>query len=341
MPSRHSGSSHSSSRSSFSSSSSRSSFSSGPSSHSTSSHSSWSNSFSSSRNSNSRNRRNSYNASYNNFRVISRPRYNQPYYNWLWYWTRPRPTIYYCVNHNYTYHPEDWTFGDKKYYAGYYDENGTYYKKKPFIEKKSGRIYTKCPNCETVKDYAYMDFEELEDCPNCGTRMQILNDDDDIFIKEEEYETIWDKVVKVLIYILLGALICGVLYLPYRMLKKFSNAIFTAPQSSVVVEKPKIGSVIYLKKSGNNYRLTTSNSFDKVLEKDLDDNFYDNATGLYLYYSEQFGVWQYWYEPISGNFGDYGWLEHDPDGWWIEVDKDNWIKVPSNFDTSNLWYIEQ
>ena len=348
MPSRHSGSSHSSSsRSSFSSSS-RSSFSSSrPSSHSSSSHSSWS-SGSSWMSNNYRNNRQTYTKPRNNFRVVYRPRYNQPWgYYSFFNWYRPRPTIYYCVNHNYTYYPESWTSGSKTYEAGYYDENGNHYEEKPFIEKEVNKIYTKCPNCGNVKDYNYMDFYELENCPMCGTRMNIINDDDDIFIREEEYETTWDKVKRVLFYICLGILIFGIIYLPFRIVKNAlntTNSFSTQQTTNYNQQQVKIGNTIYLRRVSSGYKLVnSSDSYDKKLVKDSDDNYYDETTGLYLYYSKEYDVWQYWYEPISGNFGDYGWMEYDIDEkqWYIEVDSNNWIVVPSNFDTSDLYWIAQ
>lgn len=357
MPSRHSGSSHS-SGSSFrsSSSSSRSSFSSSswsrPSSHSGSSHSSLSGSYNSNRNSRHLSERTTINNYYSGPRVIVRPRMYQPigYYNpWgLTSWFRPRPTIYYCVNHNYTYYPESWTSGGTTYKSGYYDENGKHYDEKPFIEKQPNRIYTKCPNCGYVKDYDYMKFEELENCPKCGTRMNIINDDDDIFIRSESYDEetpIWEYILKVISYIVIGAFIC---LLPFMLLRSCSRIISTANEYTVTTQEQNNISqfnanskVLYLRKSGSNYTIVnSSNDADKVLYKDADDNFFDEETGLYLYYAKEYDVWQYWYEPISSNFGDYGWMEHDSDGWWIEVDHDNWINVPSNYSTSELWYIK-
>ena len=344
MPSRHSGSSRSSfssSRSSFS--SSRSSFS-RPSSHSSSSHSSLSSGwFTSNRDYSSRNNR----TRYNNFNIVYRPRYNQPWgYYSFFNWYRPRPTIYYCVNHNYTYYPESWTSNGTEYKSGYYDENGKYYKEKPFIEKKVGKIYTKCPNCDYVKDYDYMDFYELENCPTCGTRMNIINDDDDIFIKEEYYEeeSLISKIFKWIGYFFLGVAVIMLLLLPLKLFKSLSQNTST-PTIVYNNNNSLIGKTVYLQRDGyNSYKLVNSNyadnEIDKILTRDSDDNYYDAETGLYLYYSKDYNVWQYWYEPISGNFGDYGWMEHDQEGWWIEADYNNWIKVPSNFDTSNLWYVK-
>ena len=51
-------------------------------------------------------------------------------------------------------------------------------------------------------------------------------------------------------------------------------------------------------------------------------------------------VWQYWYEGISSDYGDYGWMEHDDDGWYIEKDHGEWIKLPDKYGTDGLWYIE-
>ena len=51
-------------------------------------------------------------------------------------------------------------------------------------------------------------------------------------------------------------------------------------------------------------------------------------------------VWQYWYEGISSDFDESGWMEHDADGWYIEAYKGDWIALPTQYDTSGLWYID-
>ena len=351
MPSRHSSSSHSSSSrssSSFSSSSSsRSSFSSSsfsrPSSHSSSSHTGYSSS-NSYKTSNNNRRYNNYNNNYyynNGFRRTYRQRYNQPvgYGSWLFWNRRPRPITYYCVNHNYIYYPTSWTSNGRTYQAGYYDETGKYYEKKPFSEKEAGKIYTQCPKCGYVASYDYMDFNELENCPTCGTKMQIA-DDEDIFISQEETKSgnsFWKVFGFVTLVIVCPLLIFGLLFNSFRTTynNNNNNVVVQPSNSGFVYGKP-----IYLtKNSDNTYSLSSSSTGKKLEYVASEDSYYDAENDFWLWYSKEYGVWQYWYEPISSNFGEYGWMEHDYDGWWIEAADRNWIKVPSNFDTSKLYYI--
>ena len=50
-------------------------------------------------------------------------------------------------------------------------------------------------------------------------------------------------------------------------------------------------------------------------------------------------LWQYWYEPISGDFGDYGWMEYEDGIWYIETDAGQWDPVPEEYDLTCLWHI--
>ena len=70
--------------------------------------------------------------------------------------------------------------------------------------------------------------------------------------------------------------------------------------------------------------------------------YYDEETECWIWWNTDVdpNVWQYWYEGISSDYGDYGWMEHDDTGWYIEASRGNWIELPSRYDTGNLWYIE-
>ena len=68
---------------------------------------------------------------------------------------------------------------------------------------------------------------------------------------------------------------------------------------------------------------------------------FDEDSDCWLWYTTEVDppVWQYWVEGISSDFGDYGWMEHDEDGWWIEASNGNWIELPDRYDADGLWYI--
>lgn len=80
---------------------------------------------------------------------------------------------------------------------------------------------------------------------------------------------------------------------------------------------------------------------------DWDDEmecYYDSVTDCYFWYNDttKTHTWQYWYEDISSDYGDYGWMEFDSTEkqWYIEVADGEWTELPSEYDRSNLWHVE-
>ena len=70
--------------------------------------------------------------------------------------------------------------------------------------------------------------------------------------------------------------------------------------------------------------------------------FYDKPTDCYFFYNEDIDPtdWQYWYEGISSDYGDCGWMEWDSikEKWYINTSGDEWIVLPQKYDTSRLWH---
>lgn len=80
---------------------------------------------------------------------------------------------------------------------------------------------------------------------------------------------------------------------------------------------------------------------DKFLSYDKEtDCYYDSDSDCYVWYNTDVypNAMQYWYEGISSDYGDYGWMEFDG-VWHIEVDDGQWIDLPAEYDTSSLWHI--
>ena len=80
---------------------------------------------------------------------------------------------------------------------------------------------------------------------------------------------------------------------------------------------------------------------------DWDDEmecYYDPETDCYFWYNDttKTHTWQYWYEDISSDYGDYGWMEYDASEkqWYIEVSDEEWVELPSEYDRSDLWHVE-
>lgn len=74
-------------------------------------------------------------------------------------------------------------------------------------------------------------------------------------------------------------------------------------------------------------------------------NYYDIVTDCYFWLNNDVTppVWQYWYEDISSDYGDYGWMEYDysKDAWFIETEKGKWEELPSYYNTDKLWHMDK
>ncbi len=87
-----------------------------------------------------------------------------------------------------------------------------------------------------------------------------------------------------------------------------------------------------------------SQAYDKKLVWDKNaDSYYDAETECWVWYNTAVvpATWQYWYDYISPDYGDFGWMEHDETGWYIEATEGNWIQLPQKYETSNLWSISE
>lgn len=360
MPSRHSGSSHSSSSSSFSSSGSSSSSYSNRSSSSFSSNRSYSSSgssFSRPSSHSSSSRTSSYsgssrnydrNRTYNNYSYYKpRTRYNQPvgyYPSWTWLFLPRyrRPRTYYCRNHTYVFYPQSWTDNSgRTYQSGYYDENGQYYKDLALKNYDSlHEVLCECENCGYVINRS-LDEDDITTCPKCGSNMKIITNVDEFIAEEEKQKrgNVWKTIGFALIAVVVPVIFIGWLFTSIRN-RPTTYYYNTNTQPPVSVVTPSAKESITLKKLDDNRYALDTNSTDKTIVYIADeDSYYDEETGLWLWFNEEYKVWQYWYEPISANYSDYGWMEHDSDGWWIERYAGDWIQVPSHYDTSKLWYI--
>ena len=90
------------------------------------------------------------------------------------------------------------------------------------------------------------------------------------------------------------------------------------------------------------WRITDSGGSKTLVWDDGEESYHDEASDLWLWYNTDVEppLWQYWYEPISGDYGSYGWMEYENETWYIETSQGRWIEVPEKYDTSSLWHIE-
>ena len=157
------------------------------------------------------------------------------------------------------------------------------------------------------------------------------------------------KIWPVLLVIV--AVLAGLIGLGSHVVKKQESQTFQETQAESFRLNDEFESMpeflnqdtIYLSETGPQTYAVSSSPADKELVWDESaDSFYDQETDCWLWYNTDVEppLWQYWYEGISSDFGDYGWMEHDSDGWFIEASYGNWIELPEEYDTGSLWYIE-
>ena len=254
------------------------------------------------------------------------------------------------------------------YEKGYYDENGTRYDDVAF--NKNGQyenVLCHCPYCgqDTVMNLNAKDVESRDlKCPSCGAPLEIRSQLDDYMQTDvdtrsnpqyqgEQPSEMWQNTPPTrnrhgcLLWFVVIFIASIILYFIGNNLpdndRPSDSYSYTSQQTYT---DPEEQDVLYLvRTSGNGYRFSDSEGdADKKLAWDEDaESFYDPDSDCWIWQNTDVEppVWQYWYEGISSDYGDYGWMEHDADGWFIEASYDNWIGLPAEYDTSNLWYIDE
>ena len=306
-PSRHSSSHHSSSHHSSHSSSHHSS-SRSHSSHSSSHHSS------SSRSSGSGYRRST---------PVHRTRTSQPYG-----WNRSTHgniKHFYCASHDYDYYPQGWTASDgTDFKEGYYDENGRHYDNVVMI---GGTTMLKCGYCGNRMVYRWKEGT-VPVCDKCGAQFSIDITDKDK--SDNGFKSVLSQTPLIGKIAITVFTIC--LLLPFFVIAACLIRV-SAPLSSLEGTKYKTESVknsIYVEEIGRTCYLDG-------------EDWYDSNTKCWFYYNDTVSPyqWQYWYEGISSDYGDYGWMEYDMNegSWYIETDDNNWVHLPESYDTTQLWHM--
>ncbi len=302
-------------------------------------------------------------------RVVKRPKINQPsgYKKKEHY---GRVTRHYCRNHNYTFYPESWV--DRKtgkdYLSGYYDENGERYEDVAFKKKgKYDDVLCECEFCSARMHTAWNENEVLK-CPDCGGRMKLISQLDeytqdpgytnDPALKKQikkNYSTPIDGFVifGFLIFISMISLVVYMIYLAISGVISRKRSEDDSGSRSVVISDSGndtvsnidiYGSTLYLDDVGDHsYKLVTeTDGYEKKLKWDYGaDSYYDPESDCYIWFNTDVSpnLWQYWYEGISSDYGDYGWMEYEDTGWYIEESSHNWVSLPENYDTGKLWHL--
>lgn len=74
------------------------------------------------------------------------------------------------------------------------------------------------------------------------------------------------------------------------------------------------------------------------------DCYYDQPTDSYFFLNTNLEppIWQYWFETVSAEYGDYGWLEWDPkeQKWYVQVSEKKWELLPEEKYSNYLWHFD-
>ena len=104
------------------------------------------------------------------------------------------------------------------------------------------------------------------------------------------------------------------------------------------------GTYLYLDKIDEDVYVVVSENDDPekrlVWDKDF-CGYYDDRSDGYVWYDKKREQWRYWFKGISSDYKDFGWMVYKPNGWRIEREHGEWIKLPEEYDRSRLWYIKQ
>ncbi len=272
------------------------------------------------------------------------------------------PRYVYGIRHDYVYYPAAWIDASTgtSYEKGYYDENGNRYDDVSFVKDgKYENVTCHCPYCgrDTILTLNAEDagVKDLQ-CPGCGAPMEIKSQLDEYVTGGEgdispaseagSREKRRSRRLGCLVAAIAVLLVLGVIatLLPDSHTTEIGggNPIYSIHTTSNI---DLYGETVYLARTGENaYALTNDASkADKLLVwSDEDESYYDEESECWIWWNTEVdpNLWQYWYEGISSEYGDYGWMEHDDTGWYIEAGAGNWIGLPGRYDTGNLWYIE-
>ena len=265
---------------------------------------------------------------------------------------------YYILNNNrrIAYYTNDYT--DKKgvhYTRGYYDETtGKRYDN--IIMDDTTNVVT-CPYCQKrfLHEWDYDDYDEIDEtdetkitatveCPFCNQDIVINEAVSGSNIRcvkkltKEEGRRQFIRSIKSFGYgfvnsipIILACIVgFGILIITMILTSTpIDGWLSDDTSSSAYTTNVSVPDVIYVEPLGREC------SWDG-------ENYYDSITDSYFWFNTDISPaqWQYWFEGISNEYGDYGWMEYDSNEqqWYIETYSGNWVRYQG--DASILWHFE-
>lgn len=254
-----------------------------------------------------------------------------------------RPIIYRSPNRSFNYFPFLWyDLNNNRHEPGYYDmETGE--KVNEDAVEKNGKFETlyKCSYCGTETKVVWESGQKPV-CPACGAPLEMTPPEakDNVQNASTGKKVLNKKtgtgcfIIVLLIYVFLMMRSCvGSIFPksePVSYPSEYSDVVLPAPE---MIDEPA--------------NTPEDSIYVDALERycywnDEYESYYDKRTDCYFYYNRDLAVpvWQYWFEGISSDYGDYGWMEYDEkEGkWYIETGNNNWVVLPDRYDFSDLWH---
>ena len=251
------------------------------------------------------------------------------------------------ASHDYVYYPSGWTdTATGKYYdRGYYDETGKHYEN---VAIKKGSEYETICCCDYCGTSIKLKWKEgaLPSCPNCGALLSNITQN--VFFDTE----LKDQIIsssngfgKNITRIVIGSIVAccllpfltvggmGILSLLVPFIPDETTTTTTTRSTTLAPDDPYNSNTIYVDVLGRNC------NWDSEYEC-----YYDEPTDCYFVFNTDVEPpeWQYWYEGISSDYGDYGWMtyDYDEERWYIESSS-GWDVLPDSYDVSDLWYMNE
>lgn len=247
---------------------------------------------------------------------------------------------YKCRHHDYVYYGSDWTdpATNTSYRRGYYTETGERYDNLILEDKGNFESTFECSYCGTISKETWKEGA-IPHCPNCGANFlempgETITDSIDNSMVQETYFAQASNNISTITSII--AFVIAITVALGCFIFAFASSVKNGLSRN---DTPSVDSNLFL--FGDTIHV---DSIDRDLHWNTEyESYYDPDTDCYVWYNTDVepAVWQYWYEDISSDFGDYGWMEYelDEDQWYIEDRDSHWIELPDSYDTSNLWYI--
>ena len=241
--------------------------------------------------------------------------------------------------HEYAYYPNDWTNADgQTFRKGYYDEQGNHYEN---VAVENSETIVECEYCGSQTKIVWKAGESPK-CPNCNAPLKVdivdkpaedpagtqtqASMQGDIF-PDENAGTQKNRMLRIIIAAIVIVIFLQVVATILGYFFSFQNSGYynNFNQSSYVPEDS-----IYVEELGRTCYLDG-------------EDYYDEETKCWFYYDDYNGNWKYWFDGISSDYGDYGWMEYDYDdgNWYVQTGEDDWEVLPYFYNQSQLWHFSE